>query len=170
MAKKVVDYRECLYEAVKAFEEKRVLLVSLGRQGPPNPMALGWGSLGLIWRRPVFTMLLHPARYSHTLVMESGEFTVNVLPPGMEKAVLYCGSVSGRDVNKLEAQGLNAFSSSRIQTPLIQEGVIHFECRVVYKSDLARSELALPVLDEIYGGKKELHRIFCGEIVACQRG
>ncbi len=168
MAKKVVNYRECLDEAVKAFGEKRVLLVSRGRQGLPNPMALGWGSLGLIWRRPVFTMLLHPDRYSHALVMESGEFTVNILPAGMEKTVLYCGSVSGRDVNKLETQGLNTFSSSRIQTPGIREGVIHFECRVIYTSDLNRSEFDPPVLNEIYGEKKALHRLFFGEIVACQ--
>ncbi len=169
MAKKSCDFSECLVQAVQAFDDKRVLLVSLGVQGVPNAMALGWGSLGIIWRRPVFTMLLHAARYSHDLITQTGEFTVNILPPGMEKVVQYCGSVSGRDVDKLATQGLTALPASRVKVPIIREGIIHFECQVIYTSDLHRSGLAKPVLAEIYGEKKEPHRLFCGEIVNCER-
>ncbi len=169
MAKRAVDYKECLVEAAKAFEDKRVLLVSQGKQGPPNAMALGWGSLGFVWRRPTFIMLLHGTRYSHGLITETGEFTVNILPPGMEKVVQYCGGVSGREVNKFAVQGLTALPASRVRVPIVKEGILHFECRVIYRTDVDRCAVAPPVLAEIYGEKKELHRLFWGEIVACQR-
>ena len=119
MAKRVVDFRGCQADTLKAFDERRVLLASQGNQGLPNAMAIGWGSMGIIWKRPVFTVLVRPSRYTHSLIEASGEFTVNIAPPGMEEVVTYCGSVSGRDYDKFAAKGLTAIPSSRLKTPII---------------------------------------------------
>ena len=169
MAKKMVDFKECQGEAVKAFDARRVLLVSQGNKNIPNVMAIGWGSLGIIWKKPVFTILVRPSRYTYSLIEESGEFTVNIVAPGREEIVKYCGTVSGRDVNKFEAKQLTTMASSQIKTPIIKEAILHFECKVVYKNDLIPSELAKPLLKETYAGSSDFHRIYFGEVVACQR-
>lgn len=169
MAKRIVDFRECQVETIKAYDEMRVLLVGQGHKGSPNVMAIGWGSMGIIWRRPVFTVYVRPSRYTHSLIEESGEFTVNILPPGMEEVTTYCGSVSGRDVNKFEVKGLTPIPSSRLKTPIIKECIIHFECRVIYRNYLDPAELDKPILTEIYGKTTDFHRIYFGEILACQR-
>ena len=168
MPKTLVDYGDCVKETLKALNEDRVLLVSQGKQGPPNAMAIGWGSVGLIWWRPVFTVLVRPSRYTYTLLEESGEFTVNVAPSRMKDVVNYCGTVSGRDHDKLAAQKLTVLPSSRVKVPILQDCVIHFECQVVHKSDLVPSQMAKPVLSEFYGSG-DFHRVYFGEIVACQR-
>jgi flavin reductase (DIM6/NTAB) family NADH-FMN oxidoreductase RutF len=169
MAKRIVDFRECQTETVKAYDDKRVLLVSQGNEGIPNVMAIGWGSLGILWRRPVFTVLVRFSRYTYKMIEESGEFSVNILPPGREEVAKYCGTVSGRDFNKFEVKQLTAVPSSRLKIPIIKECIIHFECKIIYKSDLVPEDLSEPILSAIYGDSKDFHRIYFGEILACQR-
>ena len=167
MTKKVVDYRDHLTETIKAFNESRVLLVSQGNKGLPNAMAIGWGSLGIIWRSPIFIVLVRPSRYTYKLIEETGEFTVNVAPPQLKEVVEYCGTVSGRDHNKFKEKQLTAIPSTKVKTPIVKEGMIHFECRVVNKNDLVLSELTKPIITQLYS-EGDFHRIYFGEILACQ--
>jgi len=72
MGKKLVDYADCQEEILRAFKESRVLLVSQAKQGSPNAMAIGWGQVGIIWRKPIFTVLVRPSRYTYELIEEAG--------------------------------------------------------------------------------------------------
>ena len=168
MAKKTADYSDHLGETVKAFDESRVLLVSQGKGGLPNVMAIGWGIVGTVWRRPIFNVLVRPSRHTYKLIEETGEFTVNIVPPQLKEVVQYCGTVSGRDHNKFKEKQLTAIPSIRVKTPIIKECILHFECQVVHKSDLIPSELAKPIVSQFYA-KGDFHRVYFGEIVACQR-
>jgi flavin reductase (DIM6/NTAB) family NADH-FMN oxidoreductase RutF len=168
MAKKIVDYLDCLDETFKAFKEDRVLLVSQGKQGPPNVMTIGWGQIGIIWRKPIFTVLVRPSRYTYKLLEESGNFTVNIVPPSLKEVVQYCGTLSGRDHDKFKEKGLAALPSSKVKSPIIREGILHFECQVVNKNDLIPSELAPSIIPGLYP-KGDFHRIYFGEILTCQR-
>ena len=127
MEKKVVDYTECLVETVKAFSESRVLLASAGRDRKPNVMAIGWGTIGVIWQRPVFIVLVRPSRYTFHLIQETGDFTVNVAPVALTEAVTYCGTVSGRDHDKFKERCLTALPAKNVTSPIIKECLINFE-------------------------------------------
>ena len=168
MTKNVVDYRDYLAETIKAFDESRVLLVSQGKEGFPNVMAIGWGSLGIIWRRPIFIVLVRPSRYTYKLIEETGEFTVNIVPPKLKEVVQYCGTVSGRDHNKFKEKNLTPLPSKSVKTPIIKECILHFECQVVNKNDLIPSELRKSFVPELYP-KGDFHRLYFGDILACQR-
>ena len=167
MAKKTADYRDHVEETIKAFGEDRVLLVSCGKEGLPNVMAIGWGTTGIIWRRPIFVVLVRPSRYTYRLIEETGEFTVNIVPPKLKEVVQYCGTVSGRDHDKFKEKKLTAIPSKKVKTPIIKECILHFECRVVNKNDLIPSELEKSIIDVLYA-KGDFHRVYFGEILACQ--
>jgi flavin reductase (DIM6/NTAB) family NADH-FMN oxidoreductase RutF len=167
MAKRIVDYRDAMAQTVTAFNENRVLLVSQGKNDIPNVMAIGWGTIGIVWRKPVFSVLVRPSRYTYKLLNETGEFTVNVVPPQMKEVVEYCGTLSGRDHDKFKERQLTAIRSAKVKIPIIKECILHFECRVLAKNDLIPSEIADPVKSRFYP-KGDLHRIFFGEILACQ--
>jgi flavin reductase (DIM6/NTAB) family NADH-FMN oxidoreductase RutF len=167
MAKKTTDYRDHLAETIKAFNESRVLLVSQGNKGLPNAMAIGWGSLGIIWRSPIFIVLVRPSRYTYKLIEETGEFTVNIVPPQLKEVVEYCGTVSGRDHNKFKEKQLTAIPSTKVKTPIVKEGILHFECQVIYQNDLIPSELKKSIIHLLYS-KDDFHRVYFGEILACQ--
>jgi flavin reductase (DIM6/NTAB) family NADH-FMN oxidoreductase RutF len=168
MAKETTDYRDHIEETVKAFDEDRVLLVSCGKEGLPNVMAIGWGTTGIIWRRPIFVVLVRPSRYTYKLIEETGEFTVNIVPPKLKEVVQYCGTVSGRDHDKFKEKQLTAIPSRKVKTPIIKECILHFECRVVSKNDLIPSALEKSIIDTLYP-KGDFHRVYFGEILTCQQ-
>ncbi len=167
MSKKTVDYKDYVAETIKAFDESRVLLVSSGKEGVPNVMAIGWGTIGIIWRKPMFVVLVRPSRHTYKLIEETGEFTVNIVPPQLKEVVQYCGTVSGRDHDKFKEKQLTAIPSKKVKAPIIKEGILHFECRVVYKNDLIPSELEKSIIPSLYP-KGDFHRVYFGEILACQ--
>jgi len=167
MSKRVGDYKEYASETIRAFDEGRVLLVSQGKEGLPNVMAIGWGIIGIIWRKPMFLVSVRPSRHTYKLIEETGEFTVNIVPPQLKEVVQYCGTVSGRDHNKFKEKQLTALPSKKVKTPIIKECALHFECRVVYKNDLIPSELEKSIISALYP-KGDFHRIYFGEILACQ--
>ena len=166
MAKKIGDYREYVKEGIKAFDEGRVLLVSQGKEGISNAMAIGWGTIGVIWQKPIFVVLVRPSRHTYKLIEETGEFTVNIVPPQLKEVVQYCGTVSGRDHNKFKEKQLTAIPSKKVKVPIIKECILHFECRVVHKNDLIPSELEKSIIPALYP-KGDFHRVFFGEILAC---
>ncbi|MDR3677215.1 MAG: flavin reductase [Acidobacteriota bacterium] len=49
--------------------------------------------------------------------------------------------------------------------PIVQECLVHYECRTVHRNDVLPDALAQAVLDEAYPGGNS-HRIYFGEIVA----
>ncbi len=168
MSKEATDYRDHVDEVIKGFDEDRVLLVSCGRDGSPNVMAIGWGTIGIVWRKPVFVVFVRPSRYTYKMIEETQEFTVNIVPPKMKGVVEYCGTVSGRDHDKFREKNLTPIPSKKVKPPIIKEGVLHFECRVIYKSDLIPSELEKSIINTLYP-KDDFHRIYFGEIVECQK-
>jgi len=167
MGKKIVDYRDYVKEMIKAFNEGRVLLVSQEKEGVPNVMAIGWGTIGIIWQKPIFVVLVRPSRHTYKLIEENGEFTVNIVPPQLKEVVQYCGTVSGRDQNKFKEKQLTAIASKKVKAPIIKECILHFECRVVHKNDLIPSELEKSIIAALYP-KGDFHRVYFGEILACQ--
>ena len=70
-------------------------------------------------------------RYSHKLISESGEFVLAFPSEGMEDALLFCGTHSGRDVDKFRATGLTPVKAKYVKPPLIAEATVNMECRVV---------------------------------------
>jgi flavin reductase (DIM6/NTAB) family NADH-FMN oxidoreductase RutF len=68
--------------ATGPFEFYHETMAALGRNGiillggdPPNPMTIGWGSIGEIWHMPVFTVLVRPTRYTFGLMENAKDFT-----------------------------------------------------------------------------------------------
>jgi len=116
---------------------------------------------------PFFSVLVRPSRYTYKLIEETGEFTINIVPPQLKEVVQYCGTVSGRDHKKFKEKQLTAIPSLKVKVPIIKECTLHFECQIVHKNDLIPSEIAKPILTKFYK-KDDFHRIYFGEIVAFQ--
>ena len=72
-----------------------------------NPMTIGWGQFGVLWGKPTFSVYVRQSRYTHQLLEHADTFTVSVPASGtMQHELAFCGTRSGRDVEKLQA--LNA--------------------------------------------------------------
>ena len=165
MAKTRARYTDLFAPTIQRMRDDGLLLVTVGADGKPNVMTIGWATIGSIWSRPVFIVLVRPSRYSYSRLEEVSEFTVNVPPPELAGAVSHCGTVSGRDHNKFQEMGLTPIPGRAVRPPIIKECVVHYECRTLHRNDLVPDALTEAVRDEFYA-KGDFHRVYIGEIVA----
>jgi flavin reductase (DIM6/NTAB) family NADH-FMN oxidoreductase RutF len=123
-------------------------MVSCGLERP-NIITLAW--VGTVCSDPPsIGISVRPERFSHGLLVEAGEFVVNLPRADQVSIVDYCGQVSGRNVDKWAASGLTAAPASKVGVPLIAECPVALECRVSHRLSLG------------------VHDLFVGEVLAVQ--
>jgi flavin reductase (DIM6/NTAB) family NADH-FMN oxidoreductase RutF len=152
-------------ETLQKLKDPGLLLVGAKKNGKRNVMTIGWGFIGVMWRLKVFVVLVRPSRFTHEFVEDGGEFTVNVPDEGMEKAVAYCGEVSGREHNKFKESKLHLVKGKKVKVPVIKECRIHYECRVIHKLKLNPRLVPDKVKKRLYP-KNDFNTVYFGEILA----
>jgi len=165
MPKTQVGPTEYLSETLQALAHPGLLLVSLDARRRPNAMTIGWGAMGVFWGKPIFIVPVRGSRYTHQCIEKTGDFTVNVLPRKLADLAAFCGTVSGRDHDKLAECKLTPVRGQRVRSPIIDECVLSYECRVAHANDLLPKALAKEVLRACYP-KGDYHRFYFGEILA----
>jgi flavin reductase (DIM6/NTAB) family NADH-FMN oxidoreductase RutF len=135
--------------------------------GQFNCLTVGWGGLARLWDRPVAFVAVKPTRHTFSFLERFPRFTLNHFPPPFRKALLYLGTHSGRDGNKLGASGLTPMASTGVAAPCFVEADLMLECEKAYADDY-RPEQAL--LAALANGERSgrTHRFFFGEVRAVQ--
>lgn len=141
-----------------------------GDASAANTMTIGWGTIGIMWGKPVFVAVVRPSRYTYEFVEKSGEFTVSLPRRGeMGEALGICGSVSGRDGDKFAAAGLTLQAGRAVSAPVIAGCGLYYECRVVGRQQLAPGDLSGDINAAWYAEGNH-HTVYYGEIVAAYSG
>ena len=165
MTKKKIDIHDYAGEIIKAMRPGILLTTKVG--GKVNSMTIGWGTLGIIWERPVFVAYVRQQRYSREMLDECREFTINVPVGDYRRKILgICGSKSGRDTDKIEAAGLTPVEPEVISVPGIKELPLTLECRVLYRQEQESDQFNDEITRQFYTMKTGDHICYYGEIVA----
>ena len=164
MDRREVRYTDVFDETIAMLGNGGLLLASTKRSGESNLMTIGWGTIGIIWSKPEMVVLVRPSRYTYEFIEDSGEFTVNVPTPEMAKFVLFCGTNSGRDVDKLATFDIATTPGQKVSSITIDACPIVYECRVSHKNDVIPEELLGDIVPSYYSGG-DFHRVYFGEIV-----
>jgi flavin reductase (DIM6/NTAB) family NADH-FMN oxidoreductase RutF len=159
---KIIDINRLSLIPFEILDDRWGLVVSGIKK--PNPMTVSWGGFGTIWDKPVVTVYVRPTRFSHNLLMEHDEFTLNILPAQFKKALQICGTKSGKNVDKWEASSLSKTKSAKIKPPRVKEAELAFECKTVARIQMAKTDFLDPKIAGFYP-KKDYHTIFIGEIL-----
>ncbi len=124
------------------------VMVSCQKKGEkPNIITLAW--VGVVCSEPPMVgIAIRKNRFSFDIIKESKEFVINVPRGGLLKATDFCGTTSGKDVDKFAECGLTPVKGSKVNAPLIEECPVNLECVVRQMPDLGS------------------HYLFIGEIVA----
>ena len=130
-----------------------------------NTMTIGWGTVGVAWSRPVFTVLVRDSRHTFAIMERAVDFTVTVPTEDLTDALAFCGSKSGRDLDKFAACGLKLKPGLRTVSPVLDVRGVQLECRIVYKAPMDPSRMD-PALAALYPGK-DYHTLYYGEILGC---
>lgn len=90
------------------------------------------GNCIILSKDPVLVGIpVSPDRYTHSLIEMNREFVINIPNQNMEDTVKYCGSVSGRTVDKVEKLGLKLTTSKAVSTKGLDGCLARIECKVV---------------------------------------
>ena len=137
-------------------------------RGPdrPNTMTIGWGSLGFAWGKPTLTVMVRKSRFTYPLIEKSGEFTVTFPQEDVSEALRFCGTQSGRDVDKIQACRLPLLDGRSVSTPVIGVKGLQYECRTVLRTPM-RPEMLDSSIDARHYADHDYHVLYYGEILDC---
>jgi len=106
-----------------------VVLVSTSFRGNTNVMPAVFVT-PLSFDPPLIGLAVHPSRHTHDMIRASEAFALNIPTRELLHHCMYLGSVSGRDMNKLELTKLPVFRARLVDAPLLEGCVGHIECSV----------------------------------------
>ncbi len=138
------------------------MLVTAGNLKSFNMMTASWGGMGELWDRDVCFVFIRPTRYTFQLMEKSERFTLSVFEEKFRDVLTFCGSRSGKTVNKAKETGVTP-----VETPsgavYFAEARLVFECRKIYFQDIQPQHFLDPAIDHLYASK-DYHRMYIGEI------
>jgi len=120
------------------------LIVSIDENGRNNVMTAGEiFNIGL--RNPtIIGIALRKAVYTHSLIVQSGEFTVNFPTAAMVEKVDLVGTISGRGgLDKFKEYGLTPMASAEVRPAIIEECPVNLECKLLSVTEVGDHDLML---------------------------
>jgi flavin reductase (DIM6/NTAB) family NADH-FMN oxidoreductase RutF len=158
-----VDYMSVAQQVMDQIKKGAFLTAKADDQ--LNTMAIGWALVGVVWGKPVFMVAVRDSRHTFGIIDKAADFTVTVPSTDVQAQVMYCGTKSGRNVDKYKECHLELAEAQKVITPIIKTPGVHFECKIVHKAPMDPK-----FLDREYEGlypKKDYHTLYFGEILAC---
>lgn len=160
---KSIKYTELSKDMLEQLQKGAFLTVKEGER--VNTMTIAWGSVGFMWNKPVFTAMVRYSRHTFDLIDKAQDFTVSFPLKGqLKNALAFCGSKSGRDVDKFKECSLKLTPGKKVSTPIIEDCDLHIECKIVYKQPMDEKQLIKEIKDRQYP-KGDYHVLYFGEIV-----
>ncbi|MDD8020900.1 MAG: flavin reductase family protein [Acidobacteriota bacterium] len=108
----------------------RHYLITSGDSGGKNTIAAVSFCLPVSKQPPLVACALGLTSYSRELIEVRKEFIVNIPPASLKAKIYFCGSRTGREIDKFEAAGLTPVAGRRVSVPIVDECLAHLECQV----------------------------------------
>jgi flavin reductase (DIM6/NTAB) family NADH-FMN oxidoreductase RutF len=106
------------------------VVVSVGEGNKSNLITLAWVAR-VISKPPVMSISVRPSRHSYPLLEDLEEYVINVPFSKQVREVDYCGTRTGKKINKWKELELTKEKASKVQVPLVKEFPINIECNVI---------------------------------------
>jgi flavin reductase (DIM6/NTAB) family NADH-FMN oxidoreductase RutF len=143
-------------------------ILTAGDKNHYNSMVIGWGTIGVGFAKPLFTVFVKPERYTYQFIDKSEIFTVSYIDEKLYNKFMPYGTKSGKDINKEEVCGTHI--------KFLDDGGITFEeavevyvCKIIAKAHLTEEDVHQELVDMYKGNVKAYpttkpHTMYVGEI------
>lgn len=132
MTFKEIQAEDFVYSTFKTIG-KDWILVTAEKDGKANTMTASWGGLGVMWGKNVAYVVIRPQRYTKEFIDGADTLSLTVFDENYRKMLSYCGSVSGRDEDKIAKSGLTVAHENN--TPYFNEAKIALLCKKLYAQE-----------------------------------
>jgi flavin reductase (DIM6/NTAB) family NADH-FMN oxidoreductase RutF len=108
---------------------ERIVWAVAAHEGRRSICPLGW-KMNTSGSPLMMAISVAPSRFTHDLIAGSGQFVLAWPGEDLAEATMFCGTHSGRDVDKFAALKLTPFAGEQVKAPLIAECIANMECRL----------------------------------------
>lgn len=174
MTKEYINVLDYSKEILKATQTG--VLLTTQYQNSLNTMTISWGTLGIEWNKPMFTVFVRENRKTKSLLDKNPEFTINIPFGQFDQSILgAAGTKSGHTVDKFDLLKLTPVVSDLISVPGIAQLPLTLECKVIYKQEQVSNAITAENNERFYpqdvdstyhGSNKDYHTAYYGEIVS----
>ncbi len=124
------------------------VFVGCGSMERPNLITVAW--TGIVCSDPAMTYVsIRPSRFSHQLIQESGEFTINLASSEMVRKLDACGVYTGAKIDKFKKFSLTPAPCSKITAPGVEESPLTLECKVERMIPLGSHDMFLAKIEAV---------------------
>lgn len=136
MSKKLIESQTVL------FPLPAVMVSCQRKDEKPNIITLAW--VGVVCSEPPMVGIsIRKNRFSYGIIKASKEFVINVPTQKLLKATDFCGTKSGKNVDKFSETKLTPIKAEKVKAPLIKECPVNLECVVRQILELGSHDLFL---------------------------
>lgn len=148
---------------------KEWMLITGGTHDNFNMMTASWGGIGWLWNKPVAFIFVRPERHTYGFIESNEHLTLSFFDkadPAMRRALNLCGSVSGRDHDKVAETGLIPVSTEHGAVTFEQARLTIEGCKLFRTEMQADEFLSEECLAKWYSDKPggSLHTMYVVEI------
>ena len=109
---------------------RQIILVTSRWQNKDDIITLAW-HMPLSFGPMMYGISIGKKRFSLELIRNSKIFVVNFISKEFKEDVLFCGEVSGREVDKFKETRFEKEEAETINCPRIKQALGYLECEVV---------------------------------------
>ena len=108
------------------------------------------GITPVAWHMPVnrkppqIVLEISEGHFIYDCIMKTGDFVVNIPSMKYAEQVVRCGSVSGRDVDKVKTSGFTPQASREVKSPSLKEAIAVLECVLIRDEHLLKEYNMVP--------------------------
>ena len=146
---------------------KDFTVITAGKEDHYNSMTASGGGMGMLFKKPTTWCILQANRYTLEMIQKEQTYTLSYFPHEYKEQILFLGSKSGRDSDKMKEVELTS-----VQTP---SGNMSFkEARLIIECQLTQittpnpgdfyTQEAKDYINEAYKDESEYRKYVFGEI------
>ena len=144
------------------------MLVTAGKPGDYNTMTASWGSTGILWNKPIAICYIRPHRHTFLFAERFDYFTLSFFSEAYRDILNYCGSHSGRTVDKAERTGLLPLETT-LGNVIFEQARLALECRKLYADFLNPDNFMDTDIEKKIYPSHDYHKFYIGEIMNCHQ-
>ncbi|NQU11164.1 flavin reductase family protein [bacterium] len=146
-------------DGFEKYPEQIVMIASCDQEGNPNVMPAGW-TMRVSDDPPMVAVAIGKTRFTHGLIRATGQFAYGYPGADMEQEMYYCGTHTGKKVDKFAELNLATQPAKKIKPPLLSKWVAAFECQVVGELDYSSHTIFIGRIEAAHVSDQKVPRIY----------
>lgn len=136
--------RQVDIEAALRFRHPEIVVnvVTKSVDGKIDVTPIGWATLGSS-KPKTWAIGVGKEHFSHKAILETKEFTVCLPHFKQKKDTLFCGFHTAWKMDKLSKTSFKTLPATKVSTPLLDESLACFECKLIDKMETSDSTFFL---------------------------